>query len=73
MRLIDCGQHRRNLLTQVPEARGFEPFGRDIQQPELALIGAGINPALFSFALCAVQAGGRHAGLFERRYLILHQ
>ena len=58
---------------QCPEAGAGQPLRRDVQQ--LVRPSAGLCHDLrhFGGVQRAVQAGGGHAGLFQRRHLVFHQ
>ena len=77
VRLVDREQRqpalRLHVVEQPQAALAQQPFGRDVDEVELA----GAHPALdrrrLGAAQCAVEKGRAHAQLGQRGHLVLHQ
>ena len=77
MRLVD-GEHRQlaalvQAVEQLQEARRGQPFGRGVEQGDLAARQAPLHIQRLLPVLRGVEEGGLHARLVQRAYLVVHQ
>ena len=73
MGLVDGEQRDAAAFQQLQAAVGQEPFGRDVQQVELAIQEGLLDIARLTPFLCRVQVGRPHAELGQGVDLVLHQ
>ncbi len=71
--LVDREECQRHGVEQLEEARRDQPFGRDVDQIELAPAEALLDIVRLARGLRRVQVRRGHAILLERRDLVAHQ
>ena len=73
MRLVDREECQRRAFEERQATFGEQPFGRDIQQVETAVEEAPFDRRRLGSGERRVEEIGPHAGLAQRRDLVLHE